>query len=207
MKTKLILISFIFLVATSLCVQEKEEQHELSCNPDWSCTEWSEKCIDSEFTRICTDLNNCNITEGKPDELKQCTVETDIVTLQFYLLTARDLDNGIPGIDSLFFRVAPKDAKGSIVKQDGTIDAALWIREYDENHLPAKGYLIGTWNDTQVYVEDYDYTGASVSLSFGDNYTPDAKDYGILEVTFITPEGARITQVKDNVLLGRQVFY
>lgn len=209
MKTKFVLLAVLLLVVTSLCVQENKEQNNLSeptCDPDWSCTNWTTKCTNSEFTRECTDVNGCGTNGGKPDEIKQCTVETNITSIQFYLVTAKDYDTEQAGMEGLFFRIAPKTEGGTLVKQEGTVNVALWLRVYDKNNLPTKGELIGVWNDTLVHEDDYDYTGASVSVLF-DGYTPKSSDYGIIEVTLITPEGAVITQAKDNVLLGRQIFY
>ena len=44
------------------------------CQPDWECSEWSE-CINGKQTRICADLNSCDIIEGKPEEVKSGEAE------------------------------------------------------------------------------------------------------------------------------------
>ena len=43
------------------------------CDPDWSCSGWSD-CTSSGFNiRQCTDLNGCQDTQNKPIEIKRCT--------------------------------------------------------------------------------------------------------------------------------------
>jgi len=47
-----------------------------SCTPNWQCTDWSplpeNVCAGESFTqtRTCTDLNNCGVGNGKPEETK-----------------------------------------------------------------------------------------------------------------------------------------
>jgi hypothetical protein len=43
-----------------------------SCEPDWSCTSWSECSELNLRTRTCTDSNDCETTEGKPAETLDC---------------------------------------------------------------------------------------------------------------------------------------
>jgi len=43
-----------------------------ACVPNWSCGSWSD-CVSSSQTRTCSDLNNCNVTTGKPAESQSCT--------------------------------------------------------------------------------------------------------------------------------------
>jgi len=203
---KIIILSFVLLVATSLCVQQEVDQYEDSCNPEWVCGDWSEKCIHSEFTRTCQDMNNCNTTEGKPSETKECVVETNITKLEFLLLTAKDTDYDYAGTEGFEFIMAPKTSSGSLIKQTGTVSVKLWEREYEDNQV-VKGDLIDEWDGTEVNSEDYGYTGIYVSFTFDEDYNPDPKDYGVLEVTLITEEGAEITSVKEDFLIGRQIFY
>ncbi len=44
------------------------------CTENWDCNNWSE-CINWTQTRICSDLNNCGTTKGKPTEIQDCIVE------------------------------------------------------------------------------------------------------------------------------------
>jgi len=46
------------------------------CTPNWNCTSWKpENCTKGNQTRTCTDLNNCNLLEGKPEEIMACNLE------------------------------------------------------------------------------------------------------------------------------------
>jgi hypothetical protein len=204
---KIIILSLVLLVAVSLCVQQEVEEYEEVCTPEWICGDWSEDCFNSEFTRICEDLNGCSIDNGKPEETKYCEVQTDIVSLHFLLLTARDFSSDKKGIDGFDFKLSPKTATGSTIKQAGTVDVKLWLREYDDNNQAIKGDFIDEWTGLEITEDAYDYTGVRVALSFEESYTPDLRDYGILEVTLTTTEGAKIVGIKENFLIGRQVFY
>ena len=42
-----------------------------TCSPDWECDSWS-ACANSQRTRICSDLNNCGVTAGKPSGVQSC---------------------------------------------------------------------------------------------------------------------------------------
>ncbi|MBW2979340.1 hypothetical protein KY307_01665 [Candidatus Woesearchaeota archaeon] len=44
------------------------------CFPYWQCSDWS-SCSNGKQTRTCIDVNDCNTTEGKPSELRTCTVQ------------------------------------------------------------------------------------------------------------------------------------
>jgi len=48
-----------------------DEDDEENCTPSWNCTSWSE-CINSQRTRTCSDINNCNSTANKPVESETC---------------------------------------------------------------------------------------------------------------------------------------
>lgn len=204
---KIIILSLVLLVAASLCVQQEVETHEEACNPEWICTDWSDTCLYSELTRTCEDLNRCGTTEGMPETTKYCEVETNIASLHFLLLTSKDSDPNRDGLDSFQFRLAPKDAKGSVIKQTGIVDIKLWYRDYDENNQPIKGDLIDEWTGIEIIEDEYDYNGYFISVTFDEDFTPDPADYAFLEVTLTTTEGAKITETKENFLLGRQVFY
>jgi len=52
-------------------VVSKKTASSASCEPDWSCTDWS-KCIDGSKSRTCIDKNNCSTNENKPDENISC---------------------------------------------------------------------------------------------------------------------------------------
>jgi len=52
----------------------KSIYEEIECVPDWSCSEWSD-CINETQTRECEDLNECNVSSGKPQETQSCGTE------------------------------------------------------------------------------------------------------------------------------------
>jgi hypothetical protein len=47
------------------------QQDMIICNPNWNCSNWS-SCTSNQQTRICTDINSCNVGTGKPSELQTC---------------------------------------------------------------------------------------------------------------------------------------
>ena len=50
------------------------DNHQIQvCNPNWQCSSWSECLSSGTKTRVCDDLNNCNILNGKPIESQSCT--------------------------------------------------------------------------------------------------------------------------------------
>jgi len=57
-------------------VVSKKTASLASCEPDWSCSDWS-KCLNEYKTRTCIDKNNCGTNEGKPDERVSCLVDED----------------------------------------------------------------------------------------------------------------------------------
>jgi len=42
-----------------------------TCTPDWDCGDWL-TCVNSQQTKICTDLNNCGTTTNKPATSQSC---------------------------------------------------------------------------------------------------------------------------------------
>ncbi|MFC1662602.1 FG-GAP-like repeat-containing protein [Patescibacteria group bacterium] len=48
--------------------------HTTGCNPNWSCTDWSE-CIDSQQSRRCIDKNICGDNTTRPKLNRSCTVD------------------------------------------------------------------------------------------------------------------------------------
>lgn len=47
-------------------------QQQTTCTPSWNCVQWS-ACANNQQTRICTDVNNCNSTTGRPPETQACS--------------------------------------------------------------------------------------------------------------------------------------
>lgn len=52
---------------------------EVICTENWNCTEWDE-CADAIQTRVCNDLNNCEVEENKPVQTQECQVVFSRVT-------------------------------------------------------------------------------------------------------------------------------
>jgi len=49
-----------------------------TCQSNWSCTQWSQ-CVNSQQTRICTDLNLCGTNNDKPNEIQVCQDDTQLL--------------------------------------------------------------------------------------------------------------------------------
>ncbi len=56
---------------TSVTLQTNEAAVLITCNPNWTCTDWS-VCSNSSQTRTCTDQNSCGTDTGKPNESQAC---------------------------------------------------------------------------------------------------------------------------------------
>ena len=56
------------------------EEYIPICNPDWTCSDWSE-CVDGNRVRTCSDSNNCGSNEGKPSESESCEENEVLETL------------------------------------------------------------------------------------------------------------------------------
>jgi len=56
------------------CSTETEEEDIiLDCSTDWQCSSWKDCTFDKVQIRTCSDVNNCNKDEGKPEESQECT--------------------------------------------------------------------------------------------------------------------------------------
>jgi len=55
------------------CTMPEEEDEAVGeeCNPQWTCSDWSE-CTDGTRERTCYDLQNCGRSEGRPVEVMGC---------------------------------------------------------------------------------------------------------------------------------------
>ncbi len=61
-----------FVIANNETNQTNNQGNETNCTENWSCTNWSD-CVNENQTRICTDINDCNTTDEKPEESQSCT--------------------------------------------------------------------------------------------------------------------------------------
>lgn len=60
----------------SNCDDERTEVRDCVCIPNWNCTEF-DACVNDTRTvvRKCTDLNDCGINLGRPEETKKCSID------------------------------------------------------------------------------------------------------------------------------------
>jgi len=45
------------------------------CTPNWNCSNWSVCDVTGHQYRTCMDINECNDTTNKPEEVRNCTYE------------------------------------------------------------------------------------------------------------------------------------
>ena len=104
-------------------------------------------------------------------------------------------------IDGLELYLTPKDEEGIIVQAPGVVSAKLWLeRTFLEGG--GKGDLVQEWNDIQVKKDDYYlWLGAKIRLEYK-GFRPKQMQFGILEVTFITPDGKSFSARAISVMLG-----
>jgi hypothetical protein len=48
-----------------------------ACTESWECTDWSAECVDFEYERTCTDINECGTEKTKPAERIACALAPD----------------------------------------------------------------------------------------------------------------------------------
>lgn len=124
-------------------------------------------------------------------------------------ITVTTLDIGWPmpvnwdadaDIDGIEFQLQPKDAKDKMVETPCVVSAKLWFRQ-SLLEGGGKGDLIQEWSNIQITEDDYDWWGATIRLEYM-GFKPEEFDYGILEVTIITPDGKEFADQADSVLLA-----
>ena len=54
-----------------LITTQTAQTNQTICEENWICADW-DKCLNNAQTRFCLELNKCNTTKNKPDEIKQC---------------------------------------------------------------------------------------------------------------------------------------
>ena len=71
----LIGIAFIVLIIwlSSFLNLDKQKENGI-CEPNWKCSAWSSCTSENIQTRVCTDINNCNILKNKPSENRSCPI-------------------------------------------------------------------------------------------------------------------------------------
>lgn len=65
---------------------------ENTCFTEWSCTGWSACSQENTQTRTCTDLNECDTEEDKPDEEKSCNPDYKLEFAYLYNQYANQLE-------------------------------------------------------------------------------------------------------------------
>jgi len=77
-------------------VQPSEEETEVECEEDWTCSEWSE-CLEGTQTRTCDDVNNCGTYNNQPLLSQSCSIEETppLGPTGFFLLSPTDWILGI----------------------------------------------------------------------------------------------------------------
>ena len=111
-------------------------------------------------------------------------------------------------IDGIEFQLAPTDAEGRIVETPGVVSVKLWL-ERSLLEGKGKGDLVQEWSDIQVTKDDYHYyylgleatICPKIRLEYKD-FQPNRMQFGILEVTFIIPDGKSFSTRVNSVLLG-----
>jgi len=108
-----------------------------------------------------------------------------------------------PDTDGIEFHLTPKDAQDKMVETPGVISAKLWLQVTPPpSYSPQKGNLIQEWSNIQVTKDDYDWLmGATIRLEYK-GFQPTNMQFGILEVTLVTPDGKSFTARASPVMLG-----
>jgi len=125
---------------------------------------------------------------------------TKVVTIDIGWPTPENWDAD-PDIDGIKFDLTPKDAEDRMVETPGVISAKLWL---EQSFLEGggKGDLIQEWSNIQVTKDDYGWLlGATIRLEY-EVFQPQEMQFGILEVTLVTPDGKSFTARATDVLLG-----
>jgi len=126
---------------------------------------------------------------------------TEVITIDIGWPMAKNWDADME-IDGIEFYLTPKDAEGRTVETAGMVSTKLWLeRSFLEGG--GKGELIQEWSDTQVTKDDYDWLmGATIRLEYK-GFQPKNMQFGILEITLITPDGKSFSARATSVMLGQ----
>jgi len=64
-----------FLDAVEAHLNATEDYSNETCVKDWQCSDW-EDCVNNTQKRLCLDFNDCGTIEDKPEEKKDCEIQT-----------------------------------------------------------------------------------------------------------------------------------
>jgi len=106
-----------------------------------------------------------------------------------------------PEVDGIEFGLTPKDAEDKMVETPGVVSAKLWLeRPFPET---GKGDLVQEWSNIQVTKDDYDWLmGVTIRLEYK-GFEPKEMQFGILEVSLVTPDGKSFTARDSSVMLAK----
>ena len=106
-----------------------------------------------------------------------------------------------PEVDGIEFHLTPKDAEDKMAETPGVVSAKLWLeRQYPET---GKGDLVQEWSNIQVTKDDYDWLmGVTIRLEYK-GFEPKEMQFGILEVSLVTPDGKSFTARGSSVMLAK----
>jgi len=116
----------------------------------------------------------------------------DVAHLKIYCPPAKNYDAD-PEADGLGVEMQPYDINYDPINAEGVVSVKLWLEgEKDE--------LLQEWYGIHIGRDDYRVFGAILRLEYVD-YVPEVGDYGILEVTFTTPDQKSFTARHTYVVL------
>jgi hypothetical protein len=107
-----------------------------------------------------------------------------------------------PEVDGIEFHLTPKDAEDKMVETPGVVSAKLWLKPsfLEEKE---KGDLVQEWSGIQITKDDYDWLmGVTIRLEYK-GFEPKEMQFGILEVTLVTPDSKSFTARESSVMLAK----
>jgi len=92
-----------------------------------------------------------------------------------------------PKADELQVHIQPYGINDTPIDAEGVVSAKLWLATGLFKDVNKKGQLLQEWYGIHINKDDYGSQGALLRLEYNE-YVPEEGDYGILEVTFDTPD-------------------
>jgi len=126
-----------------------QNQPSSNCAPDWECSDWSECSSLGTQTRTCTDINNCEVLNGKPKESQSCEIR--IVEPEPILISGSGkkateifrLESGLSVFD---------------LENSGTSNFIIWLLDSNGNRIELLANEIGSFKgSTALGVDAGDY--------------------------------------------------
>lgn len=97
-----------------------------------------------------------------------------------------------PKADELQVHIQPYGINDTPIDAEGVVSAKLWLATGLFKDVNKKGQLLQEWYGIHINKDDYGSRGALLRLEYNE-YVPEEGDYGILEVTFDTPDQKSFT--------------